>query len=224
MSPKKSRVEKSSDEKTVEVQISAPNKKTAIFKIIGTSPYVQNKFSRKAIEEMKSKQIAGSTAKIGKRKPKDFEFCYQEALYKPSKGTWPNGAIKATHIKSAMVGACRNVDFKMTQAKQCVFIEADGYDKDELSPLIKIIKGKPRPFEQALRCANGNPDIRVRPIWDEGWEAIVRVSYDADKFTLEDVTNLLMRAGSDVGIGEGRHASRSCVGQGWGAFKIASGG
>jgi len=32
----------------------------------------------------------------------------------------------------------------------------------------------------------------------------------------------LLRAGKQVGIGEGRQASRMCAGLGWGAFSIAS--
>jgi len=205
-----------------EVVISPPNLKTASFRIVGHSPYVQHKFSKKAKEQMKKKQLAGGIAKKStKREPRDFNRDYQEAKYTPSKGNWPNGAIPATAIKAAMVAAARLTDMKMTDCKQCVYVEADGYDMDERIPLNKITKGTPQPFEQALRVANGNPDIRVRPLWEEGWEAIVRIKYDADRFTVDDVANLLLRAGAQVGIGEGRTASRMCVGLGWGAFTIA---
>lgn len=209
------------NEKSTGVTISPPNLQTARFTIMGQTPYVQNKFSNKAKQQMKEQQEAGSTAttKKKKREAKDFQQCYEDAQYKPAGQTWPNGAIPATAIKAAMVAACRLVDFKMTDAKQCVYIQSDGFDKDERVPLIKITKGKPIYFEQALRNANGNPDIRPRPMWEEGWEAEVRITYDADRFTLQDVSNLLMRAGLQVGIGDGRQASRMCVGLGWGAFK-----
>lgn len=211
---------KSEKEGTI-VRVTEMNKEVVHFTIVGTSPYVQRKFSEKAKAEIRAKQAAGGTAKIKKkRSPKDFQQCYEDAQYKPKNGKWPNGAIPATAIRAAMISACRVVDFVMTQAKQLFFIEADGYDKDERTPLIKITKGKPTYFEQALRISNGNPDISARPLWEEGWEAKVRITYDADKFTLEDVTNLLSRAGSQVGIGEGRMASRVCAGLGWGAFKI----
>lgn len=207
----------------MEVQITPPNLQTAAFRLRGTSPYVQNKFSAKAKEQIKAKQKAGSLANKGKRRePKDFKACYLAAMYVPSDGKWPNGAIPATAIKASMIDACRQVDFKMTHAKQCVFVECDGYDKDEMIPLIKITKGKPKYFEQALNCANGMPDIRARPMWDAGWEAVVRITYDADRFSLGDVVNLLSRAGSQVGIGEGRNASRHCAGLGWGAFELLS--
>ena len=41
---------------------------------------------------------------------------------------------------------------------------------------------------------------RVRAMWDQ-WEADVQVRYDADQFSLEDVTNLMARVGAQVGIG-----------------------
>jgi len=202
------------------VLISAPNLQTVEFKIIGCSPYVQNKFSAKAKAMMKAKQEAGAQAKKStKREPKDFQACYEDAQYKPVGETWPNGAIPATSIKAAMVAACRLCDFKMTDAKQCVYIEPDGYDYSEGVPLIKISKGKPQYFEQAVRNETGVADIRARPMWVAGWEAKVNIRYDADRFQLIDVANLLMRAGKQVGIGEGRQASRRCVGLGWGEFE-----
>ena len=57
-------------------------------------------------------------------------------------------------------------------------------------------------------------------MWREGWEAVVRIKYDADMFTLTDVANLLMRAGAQVGIGEGRPDSRKSCGIGWGIFDL----
>lgn len=203
------------------VTITPPNLQTATFTVVGTSPYVQNKFSNKAKEEIKKAQEAGSQAKKGKkREKKDFKQCFEDAKYKPSGEAWPNGAIPATAFRAAMVAACRLVDFQMTAAKQCLYVEADGYDCDESVPLIKITKGKPKYFEQPVRLEKGGTDIRARPMWEPGWKALVRITFDADKFSLEDVANLLQRAGTQVGIGEGRMASRKCVGLGWGAFRI----
>jgi hypothetical protein len=56
-------------------------------------------------------------------------------------------------------------------------------------------------------------------MWRE-WSAVVQVSYDADQFTLEDVTNLMSRVGLQVGIGEGRPDSRESAGLGWGTFEL----
>jgi len=52
------------------------------------------------------------------------------------------------------------------------------------------------------------------------WGATVRIRYDEDQFTAEDVVNLLLRAGQQVGIGEGRPYSKTSNGLGFGLFKI----
>ena len=71
----------------------------------------------------------------------------------------------------------------------------------------------------AVRNATGVCDIRIRPMWDE-WNAVVRIRFDADIFSLTDVTNLLMRVGEQVGLCEGRPDSKQSAGMGWGLFKI----
>ncbi len=206
----------------VTVKIPAPNNKTVVFKIVGTAPYVQHKFSEKIKHEMRAKQEAGTTGAktTRKRPPKDFNDVYENAKYKPTGQKWPNGAIPATAFKAALIAACRLIDVKMTIGKQVLYVESDGYDMDERIPLVRITKGKPKPFEQALRVANGNPDLRVRPLWEAGWECTLRITFDADQLSAEDIGNLLLRAGTQVGIGDGRNASRNCAGIGWGAFTI----
>jgi hypothetical protein len=119
-----------------------------------------------------------------------------------------------------MIGACRLVDFKMTLARIGFFIEADGIDADEGTPLVKIIsKDGPRKLEMLVRNETGVADIRIRPQWTE-WSANLRVRFDAGLFSLEDITNLTMRAGMQCGICEGRPSSES-GGTGWGLFTIA---
>ena len=203
-----------------EVQISAPNMRQVIFTVIGTTPFVQNKFSNKAREAMKRKQQAGSQGKKGiKREPKDFQENYEQAQHRSHEG-WRG--IPANAFRAAMVDACRLVGFKMTVAKLAVFIEADGFDADDGTPLVKITKGEPRYVEHCVRNESGVSDIRARPMWDQGWEAIVRVNYDADMFTALDVANLLARVGTQLGVGEGRPNSKKSTGQGWGLFRVES--
>jgi len=201
-----------------EITIAPPNFETAKFLITGISPYVQNKFSAKALEQMKNKQEAGSTGKKGaKREAKDFQAAYEGAIHKTKDG-WVG--IPAPAFRNAMISACRTVGFMMTRAKLSVFVEADGFDQNDGDPLVKIIKGKPRYTEMFVRNETGVADIRPRPMWDEGWQAYIRVRFDADQFTLEDVSNLLARAGLQVGIGEGRPSSPNSCGMGWGLFSL----
>jgi hypothetical protein len=108
----------------------------------------------------------------------------------------------------------------MTRAKLSLFIEADGYDAGDQTPLVRITKGKPKYSEHFVRNETKVADIRPRPMWREGWEAQVRVRYDGDQLTTTDVLNLLARVGLQVGIGEGRPDSPRSCGMGWGLFEI----
>lgn len=200
-----------------EVLIKAPNFKTAEFKVVGTAPLVMNKFSRKAREQMKAAQEAGSQAKKGRRRDaKDFDACYEGAFHKSRDG-WTG--IPASAFRAAMISACRLVGFKMTISKLALFIEADGFDVDEGTPLVKL-EGKPRPLEMCVRNETGVVDIRIRPMF-ESWSCKVKVRWDADIFSETDVANLLMRAGMQVGILEGRPDSKGSAGMGWGLFAFA---
>lgn len=204
---------------TVETRISAPNFKTVELHIRGTAPYVQLAFGEKARNVMREKQAAGSTAKKGKkREAKDFDAAFEEAQHRSRDG-WCG--IPAGALRNAMVAACSIVDFHMTKAKKAIFIEADGFDAAEGTPLVRI-SGEPRHVEHCVRNATGVADIRVRAMFDEGWTAVVRVRFDADMFTAADVANLVMRAGLQVGIGEGRPSSKNSCGMGWGTFEVVN--
>jgi hypothetical protein len=54
------------------------------------------------------------------------------------------------------------------------------------------------------------------------WGCTLRIRFDADQFTVDDVMNLLERAGQQVGIGEGRPNSPNSFGMGWGTFTAVS--
>lgn len=206
--------------KAKEVLITAPNFQVAEFLIRGDAPYVQNKFSAKAAADMKAKMEAGSTAKKGaKREPKDFDALYLGAMHEMEDGS---RGIPATAFRNALVSACRVVGFAMTRAKLSVFCVADGYDKNDRTPMVKFAKGKPHKHEQYVRNSTGVPDIRAQAMWDVGWEMLVRIRFDADQFTIDDVAALMMRAGQQVGVGCGRPDSTDSAGLGYGTFVIVS--
>lgn len=203
------------------VTIKPPNMGQAVFGIVGTAPYVQNAFPEKAREMMRAKQEAGSQAKKGaKRDPKDFDLCYQQAQHISREG-W--GGIPASGLRAGLISACRLVGFQMTRAKLSLFVVADGFDRIDGTPLVKITKGEPHYVEHPVRNESGVADIRPRPMWNEGWEAKVKLTWDADQFSTADVANLLMRVGMQVGVGEGRPDSKNSSGCGWGTFVIGNG-
>lgn len=203
-----------------QITIPAPNLQTVFIRIRGTSPYVQNKFSVKAREEIRSKHVAGSTAKKGqKRDAKDFQECYRQAMHTSPEG-WHG--IPAPAFRCAMIDACRLAGFHMTMAKMSVFVDADGIDADDATPLVRITSGEPSYLELPVRNATGVVDLRARPKWDAGWEAVVRVRFDGDQFKPADVFNLMHRVGQQVGVGEGRPFSKKSTGMGWGMFEIVN--
>lgn len=200
------------------VTIPAPKFGFAEFEIKGTAPLVIHRFSRKTQNEMKQKMETGKAASSKKnREAKSTDDIFNEARYRHSDG-WDG--FNAASIRNAMISACRLVNFKMTLAKLSIFVEADGWDKDEPQiPLVKII-GKPVKQEDMARVTTGQPYVTVRPAYHD-WRAKVRIRWDEDQFTLADVSNLLSRVGQQVGIGEGRPDSKNSAGMGWGLFELA---
>lgn len=206
--------------KAVKVTITPPNLTVHTFKIVGTEVLVQNKFPPRVLEGMAQKQAEGSTAqKKTKRDAKDFELCGKEATHYSSEG-W--AGLPASAFRAGLISTCRLLGFPMTKAKLCIFVVADGYETDKFgtTPLVKITKGKPTTKLFAVRNETGVADIRPRPEWAGGWEAQVKIRWDADHFTAKDILNLLARMGAQVGIGAGRHDSKDSAGQGWGTFDV----
>lgn len=201
------------------VIISPPKFERIKLRLIGTAPYMQARFAAKAMQAMKAKMEAGPTAKKGrKRDARDFGDDFRQAQHISADG-W-NG-IPAGALRNACIDVCRMVGFKMTHAKMSIFLEADGLDAIDGTPLVMLDAPPPERVDMATRNATGVADIRVRPMWRQ-WAANVVVRFDADQFTASDVVNLLSRAGEQVGIGEGRPFSKSSNGIGFGTFRVES--
>lgn len=198
------------------VTITAPKIVTAQFNIAGTAPLVQARFSAKAKQMLMSKMSDPTSAKGKKvRDARDFDRDCRDAMHITTEG---RQGIPAAAFRNAMISACRLIGFKMTLAKLSVFIEADGFDAVDGIPLVHF-DGSWERLDMHTRNATGVVDVRVRPMW-RSWNATVRVKFDADQFNLSDVSNLLLRAGTQVGIGEGRPDSKSSAGLGYGTFRI----
>ena len=204
--------------KTKTVTIKAPNIQRATFDITGTAPLVVHRFSAKTKIEMREKMETGKPASNKKnRDAKDTDELYHEAMYKSPEG-WEG--FNAAGIRKAMVSACRLVNFKMTLAKLSIFVEPDGYDEKEPQvPLIRIY-GKSVKQEDMGRVSNGQPYVIIRPAY-HNWKAKLKIMFDADQFTVSDISNLLTRVGLQVGICEGRHDSKNSTGMGWGLFSVS---
>jgi hypothetical protein len=189
---------------------------TLDFKIEGTAPLGISRFSYKAQQEIESRQEAGSTSASRKnREARDFEADYNAARYVSEEGWY---GINAAAFRNGMISVCKLTGFVMTRAKLAVFIEADGKDATDQTPLVRIY-GEPEMWRAPARNSNGSFDIRCRARWPR-WKMRVRVHFDGGVFTDSDVTNLLMRLGIQAGIGEGRHDSKDGPGIGMGTFRL----
>ena len=207
-------------EKTKAVTISAPNLQTAIFEIAGIAPLVIHRFSSKTKAEMKKMMETGKAASSKKnRQPKLTDDLYQESRYISPDG-WDG--VHASAFRNAMISACRLVGFKMTLAKLSIFVVQDGWDAQEPQvPLVRIY-GESQKQEDMGRVSTGDPYVTVRAAYHD-WAAKVKIRWDADQFTNDDIYNLLYRVGMQVGIGEGRPDSKKSAGMGWGLFEVKGG-
>lgn len=200
--------------KETAVVISAPKFNTVEVLLQGTAPLVVARFSKKV--ELMMKMAEGKSAGSKKeRSARDYDKEADAARYYSLKGGWEG--INAAAMRSAMISACRLVGFKMTLAKLSVFIEADDYNADGI-PLLRVY-GKSETYTAHTRNATGVVDVRSRPMYKE-WAIKLRVRFDADQFTAQDVYNLIARVGGQVGLCEGRPDSKASAGCGFGTFEV----
>ena len=159
--------------------------------IKGTSPLVINKFSAKAQAQMEAKQMAGQAGKTRRsHDAKDFESLYNECRHISSDG-WDG--FHAAAIRNACISACRAAGYTMTKAKLALFVVADGFDRDDGTPLIRI-NGEPKMVISQTRNQTGVIDLRPRAHFMD-WSATVTLQWDNGMLTQNDVVNLLARVG-----------------------------
>jgi len=197
----------------METKIKAANMQIAEFEIQGTAPLVIHRFSKKVLPDPDMPKPKN------KRKSEDHPSTddrFNQARYISKEG-WDG--FHAGAIRAAMISACRLVNFKMTLAKLSIFVIQDGWD--ELEPQIPLIRiyGKPTKQIDVCRVETGQPYINARPAYHD-WKAVIKIKYDADQFIIDDIFNLLVRVGTQVGLCEGRPDSKKSTGMGWGLFNV----
>lgn len=200
------------------LSVKKPNLMVGVFHVYGTAPYVQHKFSAKAKNQMLQAQQSTRGTSRKAKEPRDTDADYEGAFHRTEDGRY---GIPAPAFRSALISACRVAGLVMTKAKLSIFCEADDIDVDDGTPLVYLDAGDPERTELYVRLESGVASVAIRPMW-RSWEADVRLKWDADQFSEQDVANLLERAGQQVGIGEGRHDSKKSNGMGWGSFTLQS--
>lgn len=171
----------------VNIQLPALQIKTLSLMLVGDSALIVHAWSEKAKRQMLDKQMKkAKQAKEAKDPEADYEACFYRT---------PTGAygFPSIGVKAAMVGACRFVDMKMTEARGAFHIDGE---------MLTVI-GEPRPREDMVRVGMGTADIRYRPEFPE-WKIPVEVKYNSSVVSAEQIANLLNTAGFAIGIGEWR--------------------
>ena len=186
--------------------------------IKGTSPLVQNKMSEKQKRMMMEAMETTIKKPKSARAARDFEKDFQDAQHVSEDG-WIG--IPCVAFRAAMVDACRlTKTISMVIAKMAIFVKADGLDKADGTPLVRIYSPEPPEMHMGMvRIQGDKADIRARPMWRR-WGCKVTIRYDGDMVTGEGVLNLLDKAGKQVGVQEGRNFSKNSVGCGWGEFEV----
>ena len=157
-----------------DVVISAPNFPEATIRIVGDTPYCSNKMSSANRRAMMDKQMSGERSrKNRKREPKDFDAVYKGSLHVSSDGWY---GAPAPGIRAALISACRVAGFAMTRAKLSVFVLADGFDKDDGTPLVRV-HGDPVRRDHPVKLADGSSDIVSRAFFDE-WQIDLHLRWD----------------------------------------------
>ena len=198
------------------VQVRPLNFRRMTLTLVGTAPYMQARFAAKSMQNMADKMKAGQQSRGKKvREARDFDADYEGAMHKDLEGRF---GIPAGAFRNAMISACRTIGFKMTIAKLSVFVDHDSLDAVDGTPLV-FISGEPERTQMPVRNATGVVDIRVRPMW-RAWTVKLRIKWDGDQFSQQDVVNLLARAGAQVGVGEGRPDSKASAGLGFGTWAL----
>jgi len=202
----------------VRIEITPPNFQILPVRVEGTAPLMLHKFSEKMRKQIEAKQTATDKTSA-KRPPKDYAAEFNAARYRARAGNWDG--IPAGAFRAAMIAACRRVDgLPMTQAKGAFFIIADGRDETDGTPLIRI-DGKAVHDTRPVRLESGVADLRNRPRYDS-WACELKIQFDADLLSANDVVNLLSRAGATVGVGELRPQGPNSYGGDFGMFRVTS--
>jgi len=162
-------------------------------RIKSLSPLIQHKWSEKAIAMIRDKHAGKKTKTREARKP-DQEF--KEATYFTDSGDY---GLPAMSIKASMVTAAhKDIGIEKTLLKKSLFLHCS-----DSNMILKLDTDDPVMREDCVRVGAGSADLRYRPEF-KTWGCQVSFTFDAEMLQIEDIINLVNRAGFGCGVGEWR--------------------
>lgn len=107
--------------------------------------------------------------------------------------------INGMAFKTALITAAhKDIGIEKTLVRKAVFLRT--LDPGKVLPMEAC---DPVVREDMVRVGAGSADLRYRPQFDT-WAVDIELEVDADLLKIEDILNLVNRAGFGVGIGEWR--------------------
>lgn len=176
-----------------QIKLAPIRKQRVSLRIRGLSPLIQHQWSVKALTMMRDKH-AGKKTKT--REVRDPEAEGEEAAYKTDDGDY---GVPAMAIKSAIIGAAhKDIGVEKTLVKKAIFIVTSDSKK-----ILPMECDEPIITEDPVRVGMGSTDLRYRPYFHD-WALDIEFEIDSELMRVEDLVNLIDRAGFGVGIGEWR--------------------
>ena len=178
--------------KAVEARLNPVKENTLNFTIEGRSSLIQHKWAEKAKEQMRAKH-AGKKTKT--REVRDPEQEGRDATYVTANGDY---GIPVKALKACIIGAAhKDLGIEKTLVRKALFIPCD-----DVNDVLPMQCSDPVLREDYVRVGQST-DLRYRPEFHK-WSVNFDLEYDADLLTVEDIANLINRAGFGVGLCEWR--------------------
>jgi hypothetical protein len=177
---------------TTVIKIPAANIQTMALTLVGLGEgLLVQRFGESKLGDMEQKTL-GAAATV--KPPRDYAAEFQEARYmRNGKDVFPSANIKRT-----VVEGCSFVDgvFKTTARGAFFmlgeFIEIEGDPPEMHKSIVKIGSGMNRVAQ-----------VRIRALY-RNWRLPVKVHYDANIISADQLVFLFVQAGFSVGLGEWR--------------------
>lgn len=172
--------------------------------VIGDAPLITHAWSHKARLEMLNKQMKKATAKKEAKDPiSDFKASIH---WLDDQCAFPSVAFKAAAV-TAITSVSGVTKVAARQAFHIIGedVEVAGAFPGSVSRynLVRLQGGQPRMREDMVRVGMGTADLRYR---GEFWPCFVqvRVRYNRNALSAEQILNIINTAGFGVGVGEWR--------------------
>lgn len=167
-----------------------PEMDIQIFEItlIGDSPLICHAWSQKAKDMMAAKDQLLPKEAPGQRDP---EQEFRDSLYPLPEGGY---GFPAVAFKSAAVDACSHVGSLTKVIARGAF--------HVVSDMVPIV-GTPTPRSDMVRIGMGTSTTRYRGEF-RTWSVVLRIRYNANVLSAEQIVHLFNTAGFAIGVGEWR--------------------